>query len=332
MIVVVMGRFKRLQIYTYFAFLILSVAIGVYFSGKYFYFSERRFVFPQVPVLQKLEKLAGNNRVWSFGPAYIDRNFLTYYHLQSPEGYDSIVIQRYIELLFASAKNGKYLPQSISRADAVLQSGETTSEVTQNPFRLKLLSLLGVKYIVGENSAHSDIPKDHSLLSPVWHDSHFIIYHYQKAYPRTFFVDTYKVAKNPQEIFTQLFSPATDLEKTLILEQSINLPSTATKLTAQATISSYSANKVAIQTASNKTALLFLSDNYYPGWQAFIDGKPTTIYRADYSFRSVIVPEGKHLVTFVYKPASLFWGALVSVISIVLLIIIAISLKKFRKV
>ena len=46
--------------------------------------------------------------------------------------------------------------------------------------------------------------------------------------------------------------------------------------------------------------LLFLSDAYYPDWQATIDGREAKILRADYAFRAVVVPAGNHEVTFDY--------------------------------
>jgi uncharacterized membrane protein YfhO len=66
--------------------------------------------------------------------------------------------------------------------------------------------------------------------------------------------------------------------------------------------------------------LLFLSDTYYPGWQALIDGKPTKIYRTDYTFRSILVPQGNHVVVFVYNPKSFSYGLKVSIISIAVLL------------
>lgn len=58
--------------------------------------------------------------------------------------------------------------------------------------------------------------------------------------------------------------------------------------------------------------LLVNIDAFYPGWQAYIDGEPTKIYRADDVFKAVLVPPGRHRVRFVFRPASVMAGLIVS--------------------
>ena len=55
-----------------------------------------------------------------------------------------------------------------------------------------------------------------------------------------------------------------------------------------------------------------LSDPYYPGWRAFVDGVETPILRADYLFRAIALPPGSHEVRFVFVPWSLQRGMLLS--------------------
>ena len=55
-----------------------------------------------------------------------------------------------------------------------------------------------------------------------------------------------------------------------------------------------------------------LTDPYYPGWRAFVDGEETPILRADYLFRAIALPPGSHEVRFVFAPPSLQRGAILS--------------------
>lgn len=64
---------------------------------------------------------------------------------------------------------------------------------------------------------------------------------------------------------------------------------------------------------STSDGWLVVRDTWYPGWIARVDGNPVPIARADYLFRAVKVPAGKHLVEFVYNPDSFtngFWVSL----------------------
>ena len=56
-------------------------------------------------------------------------------------------------------------------------------------------------------------------------------------------------------------------------------------------------------------AYLVFGDAHFPGWKAYIDGEPATLNRAHGALRTVFVPEGEHVVEFVYRPASVFLGA-----------------------
>ena len=59
-----------------------------------------------------------------------------------------------------------------------------------------------------------------------------------------------------------------------------------------------------------------MSDTYYRGWKAFVDGEETKIYRADYTFRAIPLNAGTHRLEFVYDPMSFKLGAGVTLLGI----------------
>jgi hypothetical protein len=81
-------------------------------------------------------------------------------------------------------------------------------------------------------------------------------------------------------------------------------------------IISESNNGLGLQVKAAEDSLLVLSDTYYPGWKAFVDGKETKIYRADYTFRAIPLNAGTHRVEFVYDPMSFKLGAGVTILGI----------------
>jgi len=72
----------------------------------------------------------------------------------------------------------------------------------------------------------------------------------------------------------------------------------------------------------HKPKFLVLADNYYPGWEAFVDGKKDKIYRANFTLRAVYLPEGRHVIVFRYNPVSFKIGAAISLVTLAVCLVI----------
>jgi len=140
---------------------------------------------------------------------------------------------------------------------------------------------------------------------------------------RTFFVPKARIVKDRESILNILSSPKFHPEKEVILEEEVQNSelgiSESRTPNPESRIISYQPNKVIIKTSCNQAGFLFLSDTYYPGWKAYIDGKLTKIYRANFLFRAIVLPKGNHQVEFVYSPLSFKIGLLGTLTTISLL-------------
>jgi hypothetical protein len=67
-------------------------------------------------------------------------------------------------------------------------------------------------------------------------------------------------------------------------------------------ISHYGTDRIVAETKFRRTGFVVLSDQYYPGWKAYLDGKRVPIYRTDGLLRGVMIPPGSHLLEFRYNP------------------------------
>ncbi len=76
---------------------------------------------------------------------------------------------------------------------------------------------------------------------------------------------------------------------------------------------------VTIEADAPRPGRLVLLDTFYPGWQATVDGRRVPIAATNAAFRSVPVPAGRHEVRFEYRPASVRWGAVISIAALLLL-------------
>ncbi len=85
-----------------------------------------------------------------------------------------------------------------------------------------------------------------------------------------------------------------------------------------------------IETNSNSPGTLVLTDTYYPGWQATVDGQQAPLLRANYLFRAVNTPAGKHHVEFLYRPFSFYLGVFL-ISSYLMVMILAQLLLQLRR-
>ncbi len=92
----------------------------------------------------------------------------------------------------------------------------------------------------------------------------------------------------------------------------------ATHMESVVSLVSYSANEVVLACFAGQNSFLYISDTWYPGWRAYVDGKETKIYRANVAFRAVEVPAGKHTVIFRYVPMSFYLGLCLTTIGLLL--------------
>lgn len=72
-------------------------------------------------------------------------------------------------------------------------------------------------------------------------------------------------------------------------------------------------NTVEVSCESAGDTFLVLTEMFYPGWTARVDGVQVPLYCANYAFRGVPLGPGKHEVVFVFQPASFWVGIKVAV-------------------
>ena len=308
---------------------ILVVVDLFYVFQKITPFSPIQTIYPENPITLYMQQHAGINRYWGYGSGYIEPNFQTVDGTYSPEGNDPLHVGRYGELL-ASSANGKLSPLP-PRPDANIAPGYGPNGMIENPYRQTILDLLGVKYVVQHDETQIDNHPDtqtfpSTMYTMVWSKNPWQIYENNHALPRYFLVNKYVVAQN-QQALDKLYS--LNLAKTVILSHRSNQHISAT---AHGSVSlvSYGSQKIVFTTNTNGNMLLFLSDTYYPSWKATIDGSKTPILLADYAFRAVVVPKGKHTIVMQYVPDSFRFGLLIAAFSGIGFLLSLVLLKRYE--
>ena len=89
----------------------------------------------------------------------------------------------------------------------------------------------------------------------------------------------------------------------------------------------YKPNYLEYTSNSKVDQLAVFSEIYYDkGWDAFIDGKLSPYFRANYVLRAMKIPAGKHTIKFQFKPKSYIIGNNISIVSSSILILLLIGI------
>lgn len=299
-------------------FIPLSLELAI-FTNKFLPLASKSYVFPSHPLISFLGQKTKEDfaRVYGYDTARLDANLPTFWRLYFPEGYDPLYPRRYGELI-ESSKKGK-LVTKIPRSDAFF---ENTLPPQESLAQKRLFDILGIKYVLDKD----DNPKKSWEPQPwrfpeerftlVWQKGKWKVYENKDALPRAFLVGDYVVEKEKEKIIEKLFAHDFNPKEKLVLEEEPSDFKVDRNATGSAKIVSYAPNEVAIKTQTSKNMLLFLSDNFYPGWKALLDGKEAKILRANYTFRAVAIPSGEHSTIFSYEPSSFKAGLAISVASV----------------
>ncbi len=236
-------------------------------------------------------------------------SYLLYHNIQSAGGYIANPVQRYQDLIGAGM-SVMFNPQNL----------------IQYP---KLVDILNLKYVIAPNlpddisvydqNSQRIILMIRSYLSrfrPVYKGYQHTVYQNDSVLPRACIIPDYIIL--PQEqIIDFMKSPLFNPREVVILEDSVTYPHSDKKMTmVEPLIQKYSPNQIIIETDSPNAGFLLLTDNWHPDWRVYIDKKEEKLLRANYTFRAVYIPEGRHNVVFEYKSKPFSIGLIITITTI----------------
>jgi uncharacterized membrane protein YfhO len=291
-----------------------------YGFSKFNPFVPAKYVFPDHPLLTYLKEHSGLNRFWGYGTAQIEANFATQYSLFDPNGTDPLNLASYNRLVQFSANgmlDNAFTRQT--RSDAYVKSGWGETDLPQNQFRLKILDVLGVKYVIDrDENPKNDRTFPSSRFLPVWQGEGFTVYENLKAAPRFFTTADIRPYQSARELAETMASDSFNPSSTVMIEESDRLFFTDVKEgTSSIKLVSYLPSEIIFEVDLETPQALFISDAYDNGWNAEIDGKSAPLVKANYTLRAVPAPAGKHEIKLAYQPALFGTGLKISIITVI---------------
>jgi hypothetical protein len=119
-------------------------------------------------------------------------------------------------------------------------------------------------------------------------------------------------------ILEAMFAPDFDGSQVVYLpEGAKRLVTVSNQQASKITDSVVSAHKIEASVESPAPAMLVISQTYYHLWNAFVDGKPVPLLRANFAFQALEVPAGAHRVKLVYRDYNLELGFYITLASII---------------
>jgi hypothetical protein len=282
-----------------------SGLVGIAFVDLFWFFGDfapavpTAYVFPETPLVRFLKADPTLFRVSSTtGGGVLVPNTKLPYRLFDVELSWLLAIDRYSRLQAAvnpPLPGWRYPPHKLFEWD---------------PSRHQpLLDLLNVKYLVvpadADRAGRPDPFAGRPAFRLVW-DEDVRVYENRRVLPRAFLVDRARVLDSPAAALAALTRPDFDPRAAVLLEDPASpaLPPSPAPgaLAGEVRVVSLTPNRVVVRAACSRPAYLVLSEAFYPGWHARLDGAPVPLYRADYLFRAVHLPPGDHEVVFTFWP------------------------------
>jgi hypothetical protein len=152
-----------------------------------------------------------------------------------------------------------------------------------------------------------------------------IILRNSRAQPRAWLVAEAE-AVDGEEAFARIRGESAhkfDPGRTALLEvnksELPSLPGTDLMPGSTVRIAEYQPNRIVLESNAPTATMLVVSEMFYPGWKATLDGKQTQIYLADYLLRGLALPPGPHRVEMRYTAPGARNGAIITLLTLCLI-------------
>lgn len=152
-----------------------------------------------------------------------------------------------------------------------------------------------------------------------------VIYKNRNTLDRVYIVHRAVIGQG-QEILEMLNRSNFDFKHKIVIEKNItkemiNCNGAPMEDNSTAKFLEYTPNRISIEANMQNDGFLVLSDTFYPGWKAYVDGKEKEILAANYLVRAVYLEKGNHVVKFIYNPLTFKLGSAISLLALFLLIV-----------
>jgi hypothetical protein len=146
----------------------------------------------------------------------------------------------------------------------------------------------------------------------------FAIWENTAAWPRVKLIGAARVVPDVNIMFRIMNGKGFDPAKVALLESPppLQLPESSTTDPGTVQVVTRTPNVVVVEADVKERAVLVLTDQYFPGWKAEVDGVSSEVFAVYSLFRGLVVEPGAHTIVFRYDPLSFRIGLFVSTLTL----------------
>jgi hypothetical protein len=232
------------------------------------------------------------------------------------QGYEPVPLQSYVTAMSALAA-GQELPP--------LTFGLSSFDLTK--LHRPLLDALAVQYAVSDQPQPSTaewrlvernrVTVPFALRGVTPGAADYFLYENSSVLPRAYVVGQARTPDPGEDLVQALRS--LEPRQSVLLGRDV-LTSTERTEFRPARIVEYKPNDVTIEVQLDQPGYLVLSDSWFPGWTATDNGRPVSVLPANIAFRAVPLDAGDHRVQFHFHPPGFTIGALISLLTVGILL------------
>jgi hypothetical protein len=194
-------------------------------------------------------------------------------------------------------------------------------------FSQRLKNFFGVRYYVGKAAPSPE------YLDVFTGRSGLKIFENIAAYPRVWSVHEAASIPDASGMNRGMAAPGFNPRRTALLTGEAAPPLGGCRtLEEDIQMPYHAANRLTINANLQCKGMVILSDAWYPGWRATVDGKPARIYEVYGGVRGVIAEAGKHVIEMRYRPWSILTGGALTLIAAFLALLAAVGRIPFHAV
>jgi len=257
----------------------------------------------------------------------------TVYGIPAIRDYEPLTSMRYAEFSFALRRSEIAISRLRAREEILHSISEYTFFAHVLPANRPLLDLLAVKYLIVDARKDDSRLRIRPRLKLIRNYAGVRVYENEQALARAFYVPRAEVVDDSKALLQRLASENHWPQRVALIEEVP--PDGFLGLSARGTgaveMLADRGEELVIRVTASQEGFLFVSDQYYPGWEATVNGFRQPVYRANYAFRLVRVPQGQSMVVFRYRPKSIRIGALISGVSVAALLLFWTGSRQLRK-